>query len=300
MPKQSWLYLPTMAKSNNKDNKSFRSRLVAKYRFVVLNENTFEEMLSYRLSRLNVFMILSISAILLIAATYLIISVTPLKEYIPGYDSTALRRQAINNTYLIDSLQQQLFLNERYITSIADALSGNVDLEDIPSSRTIDDIDQLEELDFSTNKQDSILRAEVAQEDRFNLFETAGTENNFTLFTPVTGVITQGYSPSENHFAVDISVPEKTPVKAVSDGTVILAEWTSETGYVVIIKHQQNLISVYKHNESLAVNQGDLVLSGEVIGFAGSTGTLSTGPHLHLELWSDGYPINPTELIEFE
>ena len=300
MPKQSWLYLQVMAKSNNKDNKSFRSRLMAKYRFVVLNENTFEEMLSYRLSRLNVFMILSISAILLIAATYLIISVTPLKEYIPGYDSTALRRQAINNTYLIDSLQQQLFLNERYITSIADALSGNVDLEDIPSSRTIDDIDQLEELDFSTNKQDSILRAEVAQEDRFNLFETAGTENNFTLFTPVTGVITQGYSPSENHFAVDISVPEKTPVKAVSDGTVILAEWTSETGYVVIIKHQQNLISVYKHNESLAVNQGDLVLSGEVISFAGSTGTLSTGPHLHLELWSDGYPINPTEFIEFE
>ena len=289
-----------MAKSNNKDNKSFRSRLVAKYRFVVLNENTFEEMLSYKLSRLNVFIILSISAILLIAATYLIISVTPLKEYIPGYDSTALRRQAINNTYLIDSLQQQLFLNERHITSIADALSGNVDLEDIPSSRTIDDIDQLEELDFSTNKQDSILRAEVAQEDRFNLFETAGTENNFTLFTPVTGVITQGYSPSENHFAVDISVPEKTPVKSVSDGTVILAEWTSETGYVVIIKHQQNLISVYKHNESLAVNQGDLVLSGEVISFAGSTGILSTGPHLHLELWSDGYPINPTELIEFE
>ena len=300
MPKQSWLYLQMMAKSNNKDNKSFRSRLMAKYRFVVLNENTFEEMLSYRLSRLNVFMILSISAILLIAATYLIISVTPLKEYIPGYDSTALRRQAINNTYLIDSLQQQLFLNERYITSIADALSGNVDLEDIPSSRTIDGIDQLEELDFSTNKQDSILRAEVAQEDRFNLFETAGTETNFTLFTPVTGVITQGYSPSENHFAVDISVAEKTPVKAVSDGTVILAEWTTETGYVVIIKHEQNLISVYKHNESLAVNQGDLVISGEVIGFAGSTGVLSTGPHLHFELWSDGYPINPTELIEFE
>ena len=135
-----------MAKSNNKDNKSFRSRLVAKYRFVVLNENTFEEMLSYKLSRLNVFMILSISAILLIAATYLIISVTPLKEYIPGYDSTVLRRQAINNTYLIDSLQQQLFLNERYITSIADALSGNVDIEDIPSSGSIDDIDQLQEL----------------------------------------------------------------------------------------------------------------------------------------------------------
>ena len=300
MPKQSWLYLQTMAKSNQKDKKSFRSKLTAKYRFVVLNENTFEEVLSYKLSRLNVFMIVSLSAIFLIAATYLIISTTPLKEYIPGYDSTAMRRQAIRNTNVIDSLQQQLLLNERYITSIANALSGNVDIEEISANTSTEEMFDLEAFDFSTNKQDSILRAEVAQEDRFNLFESPETETNFTLFPPVTGVITQGYNPSENHFAVDIGVPEKTPVKAVSDGTVILAEWTTETGYVVIIKHQQNLISVYKHNESLAVAQGDLVLSGEVISFAGSTGTLSTGPHLHLELWSDGYPINPTELIEFE
>ena len=289
-----------MAKSNHKDKKSLRARFLAKYRFVVLNENTFEEILSYKLSRLNVFMIVSISAIILIGATYMIIALTPLKEYIPGYDSTAMRRQAINNTYVIDSLQQQLLLNRRYISSITNALTGNVDLEDIPSRNVQSEKDLIEELDFSTSQQDSILRAEVAQEDRFNLFETAGTESNFTLFPPLTGVITQGYDPSENHFAVDIGVPEKTPIKAVSDGTVILAEWTTETGYVVIIKHEQNLISVYKHNESLAVNQGDLVVSGEVISFAGSTGILSTGPHLHLELWSDGYLINPTELIEFE
>ena len=289
-----------MSKSNHKDKKSLRARLLAKYRFVLLNENTFEEILSYKLSRFNVFTIVSISAIILFGATYMIISLTPLKEYIPGYDSTAMRRKAINNTYLLDSLQQQLFLNQRYISSITGALSGNVDLEEMPSRNVQGDIDLIEELDFSTNPQDSLLRAEVAQEDRFNLFETAGTESNFTLFPPLTGVITQSYDPLKNHFAVDVGVPEKTPVKAVSDGTVILAEWTTETGYVVIIKHEQNLISVYKHNESLAVNQGDLVISGEVIGFAGSTGVLSTGPHLHFELWSDGYPINPTELIEFE
>ena len=289
-----------MSKSNHKDKKSLRTRLLAKYRFVLLNENTFEEILSYKLSRFNVFTIVSISAIILIGATYMIISLTPLKEYIPGYDSTTMRRQAINNTYLLDSLQQQLLLNQRYISSITGALSGNVDLEEMPSRNVQGDIDLIEELDFSTNPQDSLLRAEVAQEDRFNLFETAGTESNFTLFPPLTGMITQSYDPSKNHFAVDVGVPEKTPVKAVSDGTVILAEWTTETGYVVIIKHEQNLISVYKHNESLAVNQGDLVISGEVIGFAGSTGILSTGPHLHFELWSDGYPINPTELIEFE
>ena len=150
-----------MAKSNHKDKKSLRARFLAKYRFVVLNENTFEEILSYKLSRLNVFMIVSISAIILIGATYMIIALTPLKEYIPGYDSTAMRRQAINNTYVIDSLQQQLLLNRRYISSITNALTGNVDLEDIPSRNVQSEIDLIEELDFSTSQQDSILRAEV-------------------------------------------------------------------------------------------------------------------------------------------
>ena len=287
-------------KKETSRRKTIKKKLLSRYRLVILNEETFEEQLYFRLTRLNVIIISTFIFTLLFTGTIAVVSYTPIKEYIPGYDSTALRRQAVNNTYLVDSLEQQLLLNQRYISSITDALSGNVDLEDIPSRDLQGDIDLIEELDFSTNQQDSILRAEVAQEDRFNLFETAGTESNFTLFPPVTGVITQGYNPPENHFAVDIGVPEKTPVKAVSGGTVILAEWTTETGYVVIIKHEQNLISVYKHNESLAVSQGDLVISGEVISFAGSTGILSTGPHLHLELWSDGYPINPTELIEFE
>lgn len=290
-----------MSKTNKKNKRSLRAKFMAKYRFVVLNENTFEEMLSYKLSRFNVFMIVSLLSIFLISATYAIIALTSLKEYIPGYDSTALRRQAIENTYSLDSLKQQLLLNQRYISSITDALSGNVKPEDIPLRELQGDLGDLtEQFDFSINKQDSLLRAEVAQEDRFNLFETAGTESNFTLFPPVTGTLTQRYDPSVNHYAVDISVPEKTPVKSASEGTVIFADWTTETGYVILIKHQQNLISVYKHNESLAVGQGDLVFAGEVIAFAGNTGSLSTGPHLHFELWSDGYPIDPSDLIDFE
>jgi murein DD-endopeptidase MepM/ murein hydrolase activator NlpD len=120
------------------------------------------------------------------------------------------------------------------------------------------------------------------------------------LFPPVTGVISQPYDVSQKHYAVDIAVAQNAPIKAVSDGTVIFAEWTLETGYVVILEHQNTLLSVYKHNATITVLQGDLVKSGEVIATAGNTGEFSTGPHLHFELWSNGYPVNPVEFIDFE
>jgi len=120
------------------------------------------------------------------------------------------------------------------------------------------------------------------------------------LFAPVKGTISEGYNPKEKHFAVDIVTVKDAPVKAAADGTVIFAEWTADTGYVVIIEHANNLISVYKHNASLSKEQGELVKAGEVVATAGNTGDLSTGPHLHFELWRDGYPINPTNFIDFD
>ena len=287
--------------TNKPKKKSLVKRFLAKYRLVVLNEDTFEELLSYKLSRFNVFLIVGLSAIFLISATYAIIALTPLREYIPGYDSTDLRRQAVENTYILDSLQHQLERNQRFIASFTQVLTGDLKATDFEQDSLRNTLfHPPTEADFVTSTQDSILRQEVAREDRFNLLETAESKVNFVLFTPATGTISQGFDPATNHFAVDVVVTKNTPIKAAASGTVIFADWTTETGYVVIIKHAQNIVSVYKHSESLAVSQGDLVVSGEVIAFAGSTGNLSTGPHLHFELWSDGYPIDPTEFIEFE
>ncbi|MGD1998305.1 MAG: M23 family metallopeptidase [Flavobacteriaceae bacterium] len=287
--------------TNKPKKKSLVKRFLAKYRLVVLNEDTFEELLSYKLSRFNVFLIVGLSAIFLISATYAIIALTPLREYIPGYDSTDLRRQAVENTYILDSLQHQLERNQRFIASFTQVLTGDLKATDFEQDSLRNTLFlPPTEADFVTSTQDSILRQEVAREDRFNLLETAESKVNFVLFTPATGTISQGFDPATNHFAVDVVVAKNTPIKAAASGTVIFADWTTETGYVVIIKHAQNIVSVYKHSESLAVSQGDLVVSGEVIAFAGSTGNLSTGPHLHFELWSDGYPIDPTEFIEFE
>jgi len=144
------------------------------------------------------------------------------------------------------------------------------------------------------------MRERVDKEDKYRLVESATSKVNFVLFPPASGAISEGYNIDEKHFAVDIVLTKDTPIKATADGTVILAEWTTQTGYVVIIDHGNGLISAYKHNASLTKSQGDLVKSGEVIAISGNTGELTTGPHLHFELWNDGYPIDPTTFIDFK
>ena len=287
---------------NNKNRKSsFWKTWLATYRFVILNEETFEERFSYKLNRLNVFLAVSISAILLIAATFLVISRTPLKEYIPGYDSSELRRQAIRNNDKLDSLLQTIQRNQRYISSVNKVLRGDLDLQELETQRQYDSL-QIDTslVDFPTSTADSLLRADVAKDDKYNVLESANQTIPFVLFPPVTGTISQGYDPGGEHYAVDVVVPRSTPIKAAAEGNVIFAGWTTETGYVIIIDHPYNIITVYKHNASLNVRQGDAVVPGQVIAIVGNTGTMTTGPHLHFELWSNGYALNPTEFIEFE
>lgn len=284
-----------------KRKRKLAKKLLHKYRLVVLNEETFEEKFAIKLTRLNVFVIVSLSAIFLVFATTLLIAFTPLKEYIPGYSSTMLKNKATRLNYKVDSLEQAIVLNQQYLESIKRVLKGDVNTivfkkDSIIKAAELD----ISEIDLSPSKEDSLLREKVDKEDKYSLFESATSKVSFVLFTPVTGTISEGYNPEEKHYAVDIAVANDTPVKAVADGTVILAEWSVQTGYVIILDHGNGLISAYKHNKSLTKEQGELVKSGEVIAISGNAGELTTGPHLHFELWSNGYPIDPTTFIDFE
>ncbi|GLB48150.1 peptidase M23 [Neptunitalea sp. Y10] len=267
---------------------------------VVLNEDTFEEHLSFKLNRLNVFVVGSLLSVFLIAVTTVIIAFTPLREYIPGYSSVKLKREATELTERTDSLVAVLKANDAYMASVKKVLTGDIkpyDLnkDSLESNTGINDVN----FDFETNKADSLLRVEVAQEDRYNFSGAAENTMNFVLFSPVTGSISSEFNPKDKHYAVDIVATANAPVKAVADGRVIFAEWTVETGYVMLIEHLNGLISVYKHNKSLTKTQGDFVKTGEVIGTVGNTGELTTGPHLHFELWNNGYAIDPTTFIDF-
>ncbi|MBA3985435.1 MAG: M23 family metallopeptidase [Flavobacteriales bacterium] len=288
-----------MEKQPNK-RKRIAKKLLHKYRLVILNEDTFEERVSFKLNRLNVFVFSMLLALFLVGVTTFIIAFTPLREYIPGYSSTQLKQQATELTYKTDSIQQVLFLNEQYLASIKKVLTGDLEIQQINRDSILNiSREDFQNVDLSPSPQDFSLREKVAREERYNVFETASNMITSVLFPPVNGTISEPYDPKNKHYAVDIVVAENTPVKATAAGTVIFAEWTAQTGYVIIIEHQNNLLSVYKHNASLIKQQGDLVKAGEVIAGSGSTGDYTTGPHLHFELWSNGYPINPTNFIDF-
>ncbi|CAN0592703.1 unnamed protein product, partial [Ectocarpus sp. 12 AP-2014] len=249
-----------MAKKKVKKRKEIKRKLLHKYRLVILNESTFEEKISFKLSRLNVFVTGSLFMIGLIGLTTLLIAFTPLREYIPGYSSTRLKKEATELTYKTDSLIRTLNYTNKYLDNIRMVLKG--DIENTVINR--DSLFQQYKLDpasvdLSPIKEDSLLRAEVALEDKYNLFERTIDKKNLVLFTPVTGSISMGFNPNEKHYAVDVTAVTDSPVKAVANGTVIFSEWTADTGYVIIIEHEGGLLSVYKHNGSLSKYQGNIV-----------------------------------------
>ncbi|MEQ6125009.1 M23 family metallopeptidase [Pseudotenacibaculum sp. MALMAid0570] len=286
---------------NKKKKGRLKQKLTNKYRLVVLNENTFEERFALKLSRLNVFVFGGIFSVILIVGTILLIAFTPIKEYIPGYSSTQLKKDAARLTFESDSLKNRLSVIENYTKAIRPILTGEVVGDDpIDSIQDLNRRTQIDETKLNATRQDSLFREKIESKDRFPLSDELQNKAKIVFFAPISGSISQAFNAENKHFALDIVAKTGTPVKAVADGTVIFAEWTAETGYVILIKHANNFISVYKHNGTLLKQQGDLVKSGEAIASVGSTGELTTGPHLHFELWSDGYAVNPTNYIDFE
>ena len=288
-----------MAKKDKKKGK-LKKKLTDKYRLVVLNENTFEERFSLKLSRLNVFVLSGVFSILLIALTTVLIAFTPIKEYIPGYSSSALKRKAAKLTFEADSLKTKLAVLENYTKALKPVLTGEIQPESIDSIQVEARKRFIDESKLNATKEDSLFREKVDSETRFALINSEKNKVNIVFFSPLSGNISQNFDSNSNHFAVDIVAKKGTPVKATADGTVIFSGWTTETGYVIILKHSNNYISVYKHNGNLLKQQGDFVKSGEVIATVGSTGELTTGAHLHFELWSGGYAVNPTNFIDFK
>ena len=286
---------------NQKQNKTFLKRIFNDYKVVVSSEDTFEEKLSFKANKINAFIIMLLYSIILIAFTISIVFFTQLREMVPGYSSSDLLNRAIYLTKKTDSLEQQIALNNKFYKSIEDVLSGNVDEFVSRDELSIDsNLINSDIFTISPNLQDSILRQYVENEDKFNLTNNELVIENKMFFSPIKGEITQSFNFNENHFAIDIAADIGTPVKSVLDGKIIFSEWSLETGYVVVIDHGENIISVYKHNSKTLKEQNDFVQAGEVIAYSGNQGNLSSGPHLHFELWKNGTPIDPEPLLNFK
>lgn len=285
--------------NKNKQKGKLKQKLTDKYRLVVLNEDTFQERFSLKLSLLNVFVLSGVFSFLLILITTFFITFTPIKEYIPGYSSTDLKIKATKLAFQTDSLKRKLDVLRDFTKALQPILTGEIEAETIDSVNSLKRINIQEGL-LNATREDSLFREKIESQDRFPIQNNAETNVKIVFFAPLNGSISEGFDSQKNHLAVDIVAKKNTAVKATADGTVIFSGWTTETGYVIILKHAYNYTSVYKHNGNLLKEQGDFVKSGEVIASVGSTGDLTTGPHLHFELWSGGYAINPINFIDFK
>lgn len=286
---------------NKKENKGFFKKLFNDYKVVVSSEDTFEEKFAFKASKISVFVLMLVYSVILISFTISIVFFTQLRELVPGYSSSDLLNRAIYLTQKTDSLERQIELNNKFYKSIEDVLSGNTDVFIERDNIIIDS--SLNEKNFfsiSPNSEDSILRNYVDSQDKFNLTKNELVIENKMFFSPIKGNITQAFNFEENHFAIDIAADIGTPVKSILDGKILFSEWSVDTGHVIIVDHGDNIVSVYKHNSKSLKEQNDFVQAGEVIAYSGNQGSLSSGPHLHFELWKNGTPIDPEPLLNFQ
>ena len=283
-----------------KKKKTSRIRkLLEQFHIVLVNEKTLKRKQILTTSRLKIILTSILGFTTILSLVFLIIYFTPLKEYFRGYTSTELRESSFDNAIKLDSLESLYLMQKNYISSVKDLLAGKIDYIEL-SNDSIQKSILNTGLDFvETNTEDSILRSIVEEEDKYNLTNINVEKLTSVLFSPAKGGISSEFNLKAKHYGIDITLPENSPIYSVSDGRVIFSEWTAETGYVIIIKHLNGLISSYKHNSSLSKSQGEFVSTGELIGYSGNTGQLTSGPHLHFELWFEGDPVDPLNFIEF-
>jgi len=285
-----------MVKKKAKKNKLVE-KLTNHYRLLIINEDSYEEKFNVRLNRLNVYLWVSITALLLIIGTSILIAFTPLRTYIPGYTVPGLKKNVVRLKIKTDSLEQQLKINNYYLGLLQKVFKNEISTEEF-ENKYKQRIINPDTLKLSPGKVDSLLRKEVEEREKFSTAQIKKIEG-LNLINPVKGKITNKFDSGKKHFAVDIALKNNTPVKAVTDGRVIFSDWTKNGGNTIIIKSANNVISIYKHNTKLLRKEGDFVRQGEVIALSGNTGEKTSGPHLHFELWLNGQPVNPEDYFSF-
>ena len=285
--------------AKKKRNKAFWNNIKFKYKLTIINENTLEEVAGIRVYKLNGLSVLLtvITVIFVIAAT--IIAFTPLRNYLPGYMNSEVRAQIVDNALKVDSLQQLVERQNLYIMNIQDIFSGKIKVDTVQSIDSLTNM-RADSLMERTQREEEF-RRQYEETEKYNLTSIAEDKgvDGLIFHRPTRGMLTSHFDPNSRHYGVDIAATPNESVLAALDGTVILSTYTAETGYLIEVQHGQDFITVYKHCGSLLKKEGDEVKGGEAIALVGNTGTLTTGPHLHFELWRKGRAVNPEKYIVF-
>ncbi|MBN2486289.1 MAG: M23 family metallopeptidase [Bacteroidales bacterium] len=288
-----------MAKKDGKTG--FMDKIKSMYRLSIYRDETYEEVLNLRLSRLNVFAVGGILMLVFLAIVVSIIVYTPVREFIPGYPDENTLRAIHQNALKTDSLIMEITRRDRYFENMKLIISGKEPKE---YEYQGDTNKRYDELDFTPSAEDSVLRQMFEGNPETDLSvmapkSTIGSISQLHFFPPVKGIVTNSFNSLLNHYGTDIVSGANEVVKSTLDGSIIMATWTLETGWNIQVQHSNDLISIYKHNAELLKRVGDYVRAGEPIAIIGNSGELTSGPHLHIELWYKGVPLNPEDYISF-
>lgn len=279
--------------------KKLFKKLSDRYRLIIYNDTTFQSVWSMKLTRLKVFTVTSLLSAVIVILVILLIATTGLREYIPGYPKAEYRQLLVQTALKIDSLENELYKRDQFFYGIQAIISGEVPEDNLMVESSVEP----STIEFTEFNHDSVFQDKLLAEQTSLSMGSSGNRrlslSQIHFFVPVKGVITNRFNPAADHFGVDLVSEPNARISSVMDGTVIFAGWTVETGYVIYIQHDTDLVSAYKHNSQLLKSKGDRVQAGEAVAIIGNTGTLTTGPHLHFELWHNGSPLDPEQYIDF-
>lgn len=282
--------------------KKFKSNIInffnKKFRLVVINDETLEEEGLLKISRSNIIALTSLVVIFIFIISFLIIVYSPLNKHLPGKSSELVQKELIQLALKSDSLASALSISSLYLSNIESIIKGDsISFEYLDDS--LNKIDN-SEVSFFKSKEDSLLRMRVEKEDQSSINLNSKRRNKqFLFFPPVEGFVSDSFNLQTNHYGIDLVAKSGAKIKSIGEGTVIVSDWNPQTGYVLGIQHSEDFISFYKHCSVLLKNVGDIITTGENIAIIGNSGELSSGPHLHLELWKSGTPLDPSLYISF-
>jgi murein DD-endopeptidase MepM/ murein hydrolase activator NlpD len=279
--------------------RAFLNKLKDQYRLTIFNDSTFQSVWSIKLSRLKVFTLVSVASLIIVILVTFLISATGLREYIPGYPDAKQRQMMVDTALKVDSLEIELAKRDEFFKGIKSIISGEVPGD----SNVIDTSSESYDVNFTEYNHDSVFQDNLLAEQLSLSIQNNSRKktelSQIHFYVPVKGIVTNHFNLSADHFGVDLVSDPTARICTVLEGTVIFSGWTLETGYVIYIQHDADLVSVYKHNAELLKSTGDKVKAGEAVAIIGNSGELSTGPHLHFELWHRGNAINPEQYIDF-
>ena len=287
---------------NIMEQKSFKNKIVnffnKTFRLVVINDETLEEEGVLKLSRSNIIILASVLLVSAFVISFCIIVYSPLNKHLPGKSSELVQKELVTLALKSDSLASALSISSLYLSNIESIIKGDsISFEYLDDS--LNKIDN-SEVKFFKSKEDSLLRIRVEREDQSSInLNSQRKRKQFLFFPPIEGFISDSFNLKTNHYGIDLVAKTGAKIKSIGEGTVVVSDWNPQTGYVLGIQHSENFISFYKHCSVLLKNVGDIITTGENIAIIGNSGELSSGPHLHFELWKSGVPLDPSLYISF-